>query len=236
MGWKLERVPEPEVMDESSEVEAYSDAAAQAYLEKIDRTFVTHVARLFPAQDPRPLRGVALDVGCGPGQIPIMMAEHWPGLRITGMDAAPAMIEQARKAAGAARVAMSFQVLRLGPHGEARLPFDDASFDLVTSNSVLHHVADPVAFFDEIARVAKPEGAVLVRDLRRPSAPLYPLHVRWFGRKYSGEMRRLYQASVHAAYTPSELRDLLTESRLNDRRSRVFRFRLTHLGVERRAA
>src|SRR5262250_2869586 len=125
MPWPLQRVPEPEVMDESSEVEAYSSAAAQAYLEKIDRTFVTHVAGLFPLRDPRLLRGVALDVGCGPGQIPIMMAERWPGLRITGVDAAPAMIEQARKDAARAGVAISFQVLSLGPHGEARLPFDD---------------------------------------------------------------------------------------------------------------
>jgi len=236
MPWKLERVPEPEVMDESCEVEAYASAAAQTYLEKIDRTFVSHVARLFPSGDPRLLRGVALDVGCGPGQIPIMMAARWPGLRITGLDAAPAMIEQARKDAATAGVAISFQVLRMGPHGEARLPFDDASFDLVCSNSVLHHVADPVAFFDEIARVAKPEGALLIRDLRRPSALSHRLHVRWFGRKYSGEMRRLYEASVHAAYTASELRDLLTESRLNDGRSRIFRFRLTHLGIDRKPA
>ena len=236
MPWKLERIPEPEVMDESTEVEAYASAAAQSYLEKIDRTFVTHVARLFPPRDPRLLRGVALDVGCGPGQIPIMMAQRWPGLRVTGIDAAPAMIEQARNAARDAGVAISFQVLRLGPHGEARLPFDDASFDLVTSNSVLHHVANPMAFFDEIARVAKPEGAVLIRDLRRPSALAYPLHVRWFGRKYSGEMRRLYEASVHAAYTTRELHYLLAQSRLNGSRSRVFRFRLTHLGIERPAA
>jgi SAM-dependent methyltransferase len=236
MHWNLERVPEPEVMEESSEVEAYASAAAQAYLERIDRTFVTHVARLFPSGDPRLLRGVALDVGCGPGQIPIMMAQRWPGLRITGLDAAPAMIGQARKEAARAGVAISFQEFRLGPHGEARLPFDDAAFDLVTSNSVLHHVSDSVALLDEIARVAKPQGAVLIRDLRRPSAPAYRLHVRWFGRKYSGEMHRLYEASVRAAYTAGELHDLLTESRLNDGRSRVFRFRLTHLGIERKAA
>jgi hypothetical protein len=48
-------------------------------------------------------------------------------------------------------------------------------------------------------------------------------------------MRRLYEASVQAAYTTEELRDLLTQSRLNDGRSHVFRFRLMHLGIERRA-
>ena len=42
----MQRVPEPEVMNESAEVEAYASAAAQSYLEKIDRTFVEHVARL----------------------------------------------------------------------------------------------------------------------------------------------------------------------------------------------
>ena len=223
-------------MDESSEVEAYASAAAQTYLEKIDRTFIPHVARLFAAADPRLVRGLALDVGCGPGQIPIMMAARWPGLRITGLDAAPAMIEQARKDAARTGVAISFQVLRLGPHGEARLPFDDASFDLVTSNSVLHHVADPVAFFDEIARVAKPEGAVLIRD-RPPSFRACVSVARALVRpeifrRDAAAIRSLGPRRLHRGRTAGSL----TESRLNDGRSRVFRFRLTHLGIERQAA
>jgi len=256
MGWlrQLERVPEPEVMDELAEVEAYSSAAAQAYLEKIDRSFVNHVAHLLPAgRDPA---GIALDVGCGPGQIPIMMAGRWPGLRITGIDAAPAMIAKARAAARQAGVAVAFQVFRFaggedsagdhpsepkpgspGAPGErqGRLPFDDACFDLVTCNSVLHHLAQPTAALDEIARVARPQGAVLVRDLRRPPALFFPLHLRWFGRHYRGEMRRLYQASVFAAYTAGELQQMLARSRLHDGRARVFRHRLTHIGIERPA-
>lgn len=232
MSWlRLERVPEPEVMDSGDEVEAYASAAAQSYLERIDRTFVDHVARLFGG-DAR-VRGIALDLGCGPGQIPIMMAARFPGLRITGLDAAPAMIEEARRAAARANVAISFQVFRAGANG--RLPYADAVFDLVTCNSVLHHLADPVAVFDELARVAKPGGGVLIRDLRRPSRLAFPLHVRWFGRHYSGEMRRLYEASVRAAYTLPELADLLHRSSLDDGRSRVFRHRLTHLGIERHA-
>ncbi len=230
MTWlQLERVPEPEVMDEASEVEAYSAAAAQSYLEKIDRSFVEHVGRLLPQK-----KGLALDVGCGPGQIPIMMAQRWPGLRIVGVDAAPGMVEQARRNAAAARVPISFQVLRVAGEDDGRLPFDDCSFDLVTCNSVLHHLPDPISVLDEIARVAKPSGAVLVRDLRR--ALLFPLHVRWFGRHYSGEMRRLYEASVRAAYTPKELQQLLSRSRLNGGGARVFRHGLTHIGIERAAS
>jgi SAM-dependent methyltransferase len=232
---RLERVPEPEVMDEGCEVEAYAAAAAQAYLEKIDRTFVEHVARLL-APGGEPVRGLALDVGCGPGQIPILMAQRWPALRITGLDGAPAMIAQARRAAAEAGVAIAFQVLHLAPEpGEAAgpLPFAEGSFDLVTCNSVLHHVGDPVFLLDELARVAKPAGAVLLRDLKRPAGPLFTLHERWFGRHYAGEMRRLYAASLGAAYTPAELQQILSRSRLNDGRARVFRHGLTHLGVER---
>jgi hypothetical protein len=64
-------------------------------------------------------------------------------------------------------------------------------------------------------------------------APVYPLHVRIFGRHYSGEMRRLYEASVHAAYTPEELNAMLARSRLGDGRARVFRRGMTHTGIER---
>ncbi len=230
----MPRVPEPEVMDAASEVEAYSSAAAQSYLEKIDRTFVDHAAGLIESAAGRgAVTGLALDVGCGPGQIPILMVRRWPGLRITGVDAAPHMIEEARRAAARAQVAISFQVVHVGSGAQGRLPFGDACFDLVTCNSVLHHLADPVAVLDEIARVAKPQGAVLVRDLRRPSALSHGLHWRWFGRHYSGEMLRLYRASVRAAYTAGELAELLRRSRLNDGRARVFRHHRTHIGIER---
>ena len=238
LSWfSLKRIAEPELMDEDEEVGAYADAAAEAYLEAIDRSFVDHVERLFePASGGRSVSGAVLDIGCGPGQIPIMLARRWPALRITGLDAGPAMIRRARNDAAAAGVDIDFRVFRLGPQGERRLPFDDASFDLVTCNSTLHHLEDPLGLMDEMARVVKPEGAVLLRDLARPPiAPAYPLHVRIFGRHYSGEMRRLYEMSILAAYTMGELRALLASSRLDDGRARAFNRGLTHLGIEREA-
>lgn len=228
------RVPEPELMDDDSEVEAYAGAAAQAYLEAIDRSFLRHVEGLMPA--PRLESARVLDVGCGPGQILVMMKQRWPGMQITGLDAGPAMIDKARLDAAEAGVDITYEVLRVGPMGDARLPYDDAQFDLVTCNSVIHHLTDPVGALDEIARVAKPDGAVLVRDLQRPRLALpYALHVRVFGRHYEGEMRRLYQASVAAAYTPKEFGDLLARSKLAGGRARVFTHGMTHAGIERPA-
>ncbi len=231
----LNRTPEPELMDDDSEVEAYSSAAAQAHLEMIDRSFLKHLERLPP--QPRRLENArVLDLGCGPGQIPIMMKQRWPGMQITGLDAGPAMIEKARAGAVAADLSINFEVLRLGPQGEARLPFSDGEFELAICNSVLHHLADPVGALDELARVAKPDGAVLIRDLQRPGLILaYALHVRIFGRHYAGKMRQLFEVSVAAAYTVAELAAMLTASRLNDGQAKVFRGGMTHAGIERPA-
>jgi ubiquinone/menaquinone biosynthesis C-methylase UbiE len=230
----LKRIPEPELMDDVSEVEAYAGAAAQAYLEAIDRSFVRHIEGLVPA--PRIEAARVLDLGCGPGQILVMMKQRWPGMQITGIDAGPAMIEKARSDAKDAGVEITYDVLRIGPQGDARLPYDNASFDLVTCNSVIHHLTDPVGALDEIARVATPDGAVLVRDLQRPKLLLpYALHVRVFGRYYEGEMRRLYEASVAAAYTPAEFGALLARSKLAGGRARVFTHGMTHAGIERAA-
>ena len=222
-------------MDTGDEVEAYTSAATQAYLEAIDRTFVDHVGRLIGSTGLAFKECRVLDFGCGPGQIPILIGRRWPRMRITGADAGPNMLEQAKRDAATAGVEIEWSLVRLGPKGESRLPFGDDEFDIVLCNSTLHHLDDPVSALDELSRVAKASAAVLIRDLMRPLAPAYPLHVRLFGRHYGGEMRRLYEASVRAAYTLDELQSMLEKSRLNDGRSRVFKRGLTHLGIERPA-
>src|SRR5436309_1586706 len=89
------------------------------------------------------------------------------------------------------------------------------------------------AYLDEIARVSKLAGAILLRDLRRPLAVAFAAHVTWFGRHYRGLMKKLYVDSVKAAYTPEELETLLSRSEI--RGGQIFRKGLTHIGIERRA-
>ena len=221
---QLERTPESEVMDDREGVEAYSESASQAYLERIDRTFVDHALSLGVTQ------GHALDIGTGPGLIPIMLAARVPGLRLTGVDLSEPMLQKARKAAEAAGVADRFDI-RLGD--AKSLPFSEQSFDLVLCNSLLHHLPAPLALLNEISRVSKPGGAILLRDLRRPSRLEFPFHAGWFGRHYSGVMRQLYRDSLLAAYTRTELEDLLQRSKLAG--ARVFRTGRTHIGLRRAA-
>lgn len=233
MSWlDLPRVPEPEVMDDSGEVEAYASAAAQKHLDRIDDTFVEHAIALLQGRR----SGRALDIGTGPGQIVLKLARRLPGWNFTAVDHSPNMIRQAHENLAAARKTLP------APDGRVefsvadgnRLAFPDASFDLVMSNSVLHHLAQPQLLLAEAARLAKPGAAILLRDLRRPSRFIYPLHVRWHGRNYSGMMYQLFCASVRSAYTLREMQALLDMSSLHG--ARTFTHRRTHLGIERPAA
>ena len=226
--WDFPRIPEPEVMDDSGEVEAYASAAAQAHLDAIDNTFVEHARRLVAGCE----QGRTLDIGTGPGQIVIKLARRLPQWSFIGVDRSPAMIGQARANLAGAGDADRGQVEFEMADGN-RLPFPDKSFGLVMCNSVLHHLAEPEKLLREIARLAAPGGAVLLRDLRRPNRLAYPLHVRWHGRNYSGAMLRLYRDSVRAAYTTLELQRMLSASGISG--ARVFQHRSTHIGIERAA-
>ena len=216
----LPRIPEPEVMDDSDEVQAYSSAAADAYLSDIDDTFVEHAIRLIG-----PAAGCALDIGCGPGQIITKLSARLPEWKFIGVDRSLTMIHRA--------TSLPHSVFFLA--GDAcSLPFRGSSFDLVLCNSVLHHIGDPACLLAEIRRIAKPGAAILLRDLRRPSRFGFPLHVRWYGRHYNGLMYKLYRDSVRAAYTPDELSAMLNAAGIS--RARLFTHGATHLGIERRAA
>lgn len=226
--FELQRVAEPEVMDDSAEVEAYSSAAAQSHLNAIDDTFVDHAMRLVGKRE----RGRALDIGTGPGQIVVKLARKLTRWKFIGVDRSPNMIAQGIAGLGPA-LDLAGRVHFHEADG-SQIPFRDASFDLVVCNSVLHHLAEPQKLLAEIARLTKPSGAILLRDLRRPGRLAYPFHVRRYGRHYQGLMYKLYCDSVRSAYTMEELQRLLDSSQM--RGARVFEHNRTHIGIERPAS
>jgi len=220
MDWlTLPRTPEPEVMESAEEAEVYASAAAERYLDAIDNTLVDMIARLGATS------GRLLDVGCGPGNIALKLARRFPQMWVVGVDYAASMVLAASAAASAQGLSARAEFFL----GDAKnLPFRDASFDWVLSNSVLHHLYDPMALLNEMGRVVKPRGVALLRDLRRPGRLAFPLHVRWYGRHYSGLMKTLYTDSVRAAYTGEELARMLRDSRLSA--ARIYYHERTHLG------
>ena len=97
------------------------------------------------------------------------------------------------------------------------LDLPDASLDAVFSNTILHHIPEPATMLAEAARVLKPGGLLLIRDLYRPeSMDQLNALVEQHAGDCDDEQRRLFAESLHAAMTPDELRELAEANGLGD--------------------
>jgi SAM-dependent methyltransferase len=137
---------------------AYDNALSRLMLGSLFRSIAADVAAVAPDG------ARVLEVGCGPGHLSIRLARQH-GLKVTGLDLDPAMIERAR--ANAERVGDGDERRPSFLVGDAAsLPFADGSFDLVISTLSMHHWADPSAGLAEIGRVLRPGARALVWDFR----------------------------------------------------------------------
>ncbi|AGZ40480.1 class I SAM-dependent methyltransferase [Actinoplanes friuliensis] len=100
-----------------------------------------------------------LDVGTGPGRLPLAIAATFPDLRVDGVDLAPEMISLARRLA--ADTSVTFTVGDV-----ARLPFPDETFDLIVSSLSQHHWADVDGGIRDLHRVLRPGGRLWIYDVR----------------------------------------------------------------------
>ncbi|MFD3874685.1 methyltransferase domain-containing protein [Streptomyces sp. NPDC058623] len=113
-----------------------------------------------------------LDVGCGPGTITTDLALLVaPGGRVTAVDAAADVVEQARAHAAERGLAGAIDFGTADVHA---LEFPDDSFDVVHAHQVLQHVGDPVRALREMRRVCRPGGIVAVRDADYAAMTWYP--------------------------------------------------------------
>ena len=107
-----------------------------------------------------------LDIGCGTGTLAIAAARRVGTTgAVIGVDPSPDLLARARKKARRARVDATFEQA-----GGEKLPFPDASFDLVLSTLVFHHLPHDVlrSSAEEIRRVLKPGGRLLAVDIGGP--------------------------------------------------------------------
>jgi ubiquinone/menaquinone biosynthesis C-methylase UbiE len=144
------------------------------------------IAEWMAGRNQRDLRG--LDVGCGTGRLLAFLHDAWPGIRWTGLDLSPPYLAEARRLIGrTARV-------KLIEGAAEKLPFDDASLDLVVSSFLLHELPADVRLsaLKEMARVLKPDGlAVVVDSIQKGDHPawdgLLDLFPHYFHEPYYAE-------------------------------------------------
>ena len=195
----MRREPEPELMDLQHEVDAY----ATADFRDVNARFVERALAIAPAGDG--LRVV--DLGCGPGEITISLAMARPKWDVLGIDASSPMLQVASKRAARELV----RNVRFRLTDVRRLAAEFGPFDLIVSNSLLHHVREPAELWETIRRVAAPGATVLVRDLFRPASLE---EARAIVESYAGAegdtLKDEFLRSLRAAYTVDEVRDQLS--------------------------
>jgi len=211
----LERTPEPELMDDVKQARQYAEADFAAS----DQAFVAAILASLSEAQMVPRR--ILDLGCGPGNISFPLAAALPGTPLLAIDGALAMVRLARErqrsqpeTAGALHV------------HQARLPLTASAFeglpaalqppfDLLVSNSLLHHLQDPAALWSSLRLLGAPAALVLIRDLRRPHdrAEQESLVQRYAGQA-PDLLRRDFRHSLAAAYRPAEVEAQLSQAGL----------------------
>ena len=194
----MERILEPELMDDERQSLAY----AKANFSASNQLFVDSVIRDFSDR----LRTV-VDIGCGPADVVIRLARAVPGSNITAIDGSAPMIALAREAVRAAGLEARITLVH-GYVPGAALP--DRSYDGILSKDLLHHVPQPSSLWKEIARLGKPGAAVYVMDLiRPPTAEDARRIVDSVAASEDPILREDFYHSLCAAFTMDELREQL---------------------------
>lgn len=193
----VQRVLEPEVMDSEEEAIAYD---AMDFRE-VNQAFADGAVAL----NPGPAK--VLDLGTGTARIPILMAKQRPQWQITAVDLAPSMLAIAEK--HLQREGLTAQIT-LALVDSKQLPYGDRTFDLVVSNSLIHHLSDPLPCLGEIRRILKPGGQCFLRDLFRPTTEgELQEKVAAVADHCDRHQQQLFADSLRAAFTVAEISDLL---------------------------
>ena len=192
----MDRIPEPELMDEDEQARAY----AEADFETPHAHCLELLVEAFPELEER---GVAIDLGCGPGDITFRFARHHPGWEVDGIDGAAAMLRYGQEALMKTDLSERVRLVH------AYLPADRLPrppYDFIFSNSLLHHLEDPMVLWETVRAAGRPGTPVFIMDLMRPDDRETATHLV---EEYSaGEpviLRKDFFHSLLAAYRPDEV-------------------------------
>ena len=193
----MKRIPEPDLMESEEQAASY----AHADFSNSNNIFLDQVFQYSNISPETTL----LDVGCGDGEIPIKIRSH-KKCNITALDGSEAMLNEFKMKLDKKKID-DITVIHKRLEDNT---FNDHSFDIIITNSVLHHVVSPHLFWTELLRLVKATGIIFVMDLMRPKSENTLITVL---NKYGGNDPILlndFQNSLRAAYTMSEVTEQLS--------------------------
>ncbi len=202
----LPRILEPEVMDTVAEAVDYNSMDHS----HVNRVFVDDLLTALAATPSPPGEAWQIfDAGTGTALIPLELTSRGLDAVVTAGDLAEQMLIVARDNV---RAAGQSDAIRLVLTDCKQLSDADATYHVVISNSIVHHIPEPVAVLAELWRVLQPGGLLFVRDLMRP-ADLATLdhQVQTYAGDANAHQQQMFRDSLHAALTVSEVCDLLEQ-------------------------
>lgn len=204
-GTIMERIPESDLMDNAEQARAY----AETDFSEAHNAFVAHFKSRFPEFN----SGNVLDLGCGTADVIIRFAEAFPKSQITGIDGAQAMLEIGMRDID--KRGYSSQItLR-----KCMLPdhtLQSACFDAVISNSLLHHLVNPLIIWDAVKYCSGQGAPVFIMDLMRPDSPQRAEElVRLYAGEASPVLKKDFYNSLLAAYKSYEIMSQLETAGLD---------------------
>ncbi len=205
----IPRILEPEVMNTPEEAIGYDNMNHHAVNTRfVDDLFMTAENFGLPCfSNETSTSQRILDVGTGTAQIPVEFCRRGGNAMIVAIDLAEEMLKVARQNVSAADCSERIQLKLVD---SKQLPDADNSFDVVISNSIVHHIPEPQTAIAEMLRVLKSGGLLFVRDLLRPnSTEELDSLVSTYAKDENPHQQRMFAESLHAALTLPELHEIL---------------------------
>jgi len=205
------RIPEPELMDCDEQAIAY----AEADFAEPHNQFVALFTEYHETTSPKEV----LDLGCGPGDISCRFAQAYPQCRLIGVDGAQSMLDAGVPIIQKAGVGDRVQLVH-GYLPGARLPQTD--FDTIISNSLFHHLDNPLVLWQSIKEFGAPGAAVFMMDLLRPQTTDEAKQIVATHSENEPEILKVdFYNSLLAAYRENEVRDQLNQEGLEQLKIKV---------------
>jgi len=175
-------------------------------------------ANAFVASHALPLKGKILEIGTGKGRVTALLAKRVPHLTTVDID-----VKSQRQAKLYATYRKVRPRIRFLACNAESLPFPEHSFDAVVSANVLHHMKRPYRVLEEILRVTRPTGKIILSDPDRSGLKAMAKMHQAEGKEHPGSGVHVAQAArwlkkkgwtVSIQYGAQE--DLLIAQRNND--------------------
>ena len=200
----MDRITEPELMDEEEQVKAY----AFAHFSEPHDLFVKTFQEKFPDINSS-FNDVVLDLGCGPCDITRRFSKAYKDASFHAVDGSTLMLKYGKELNDKENLSHRVKLI------ETCLPkveLPQQLYHLIISNSLLHHLHNPITLWETIQQHTKPYAHVFVMDLVRP---IDEQTVAYLTNEYAANepeiLKSDFENSLRAAFTEEEVRQQLDE-------------------------